>query len=181
MGDCVYPGKSFREDPSSPPGNPIPFRPLISHPPTGTDGTTPCGVGNAQRPEPGVVRRPAQPRAVWHNVVDVGGGEMMRAMTHYVHGNAAGRGRSPLPLRESPRPCLAPSPSGNPNGIVTAGDGRGPIPPSGNAGGRAIAVPPSGNPKVTPYPIPLGESQRDSAMKPGVAPPRRYPGSTPTI
>ncbi len=68
----VYICKSFREDRSSPPANPIPFRPLISHPPTGTNGTTPCGVGNALRPEPGVARKPAQPRAVWHNVVDVG-------------------------------------------------------------------------------------------------------------
>ena len=132
----VYICKSFREDSSSPPANPIPFRPLISHPPTGTNGTTPCGVGNALRPEPGVARKPAQPRAVWHNVVDVGGGEMMRAMTHYVHGNA---------------------------------------------GGRAIAVPPPGIPKVVPCPIPLRESQRDSATKPGVAPPRRYPGSLPNI
>ena len=101
---------------------------------------------------------------------------MMRAMTHYVHGNAAGGGRSPFPLRESPRPSLAPSPSGNPNGIVTAWDGRGPIPPSGNAGGRLIAVSPAGTPKAVPCPIPLRESQRDSAIKPGVAPPRRYPG-----
>ena len=71
----VYICKSFREDSSSPPANPIPFRPLISHPPTATNGTTPCGVGNALRPEPGVVRRPAQPRAVWHNALGVGGGE----------------------------------------------------------------------------------------------------------
>ena len=61
----------------------------------------------------------------------LGGGEMMRAMTHYVHGNA---------------------------------------------GGRAIAVSPPGTPKAAPCPIPLRESQRDSAIKPGVAPPRRYPG-----
>ena len=79
MGDCVYPGKSFREDPSSPPANPIPFRPCFPHPPAGTNGTTPCGVGNALRPEPGVVRRPAQPRAVWHNVVDVGEGKSVGA------------------------------------------------------------------------------------------------------
>ena len=71
----VYICKSFQEDSSSAPANPIPFRPLISHPPTGTDGTTPCGVGNPMWPGPGVVRRPAQPRALWHNVVDVGEGE----------------------------------------------------------------------------------------------------------
>ena len=71
----VYICKSFREDCSSPPGNPIPFRRLISHPLAGTNGTTPCGVGNPMWPGPGVVRRPAQPRAVWHNVVDVGEGE----------------------------------------------------------------------------------------------------------
>ena len=111
-------GNTFLAASSSAPVNPIPFRPFISHPLAGTNGTTPCGVGNALRPAPGVAPGSAQPRAVWHNVVDVGGGELMRAMTHYVHGNAAGGGRSPFPLWEYPRSCLAPSPSGNPNGIL---------------------------------------------------------------
>ena len=35
------------------------------------DGTTPFGVGNAMWHGPGVVRQPAQPRAVWHNAVGV--------------------------------------------------------------------------------------------------------------
>ena len=73
--ECVDIGHSLRVDSSSAPANPIPFRPLISHPPTGTNGTTPCGVGNPMWPGPGVVRRPAQPRALWHNVVDVGEGK----------------------------------------------------------------------------------------------------------
>ena len=67
---CVYfvdHGHTFRADSSSAPVNLIPFRPLISHPPTCTNGTTPCGVGNALRPEPGVARRPAQPRALGQN------------------------------------------------------------------------------------------------------------------
>ena len=75
---CVYfvdIGHSFRVDSSSALVNLISFRPCFPHPPAGTNGTTPCGVGNPMWPGPGVVRRPAQPRAVWHNVVDVGGGE----------------------------------------------------------------------------------------------------------
>ena len=40
----------------------------------GTNGTTPFGVGNALCPGPGVARRPAQPRAVWHNAFGVGNG-----------------------------------------------------------------------------------------------------------
>ena len=58
-------------------------------------------------------------------------------------------------------------------------DGRGPISPSGNAQGRAIAVSPPGIRRSHLAPSSLRESQRDSAIKPGVAPPRRYPGSRP--
>ena len=143
---CIFANPSGRTL-HPPPTNPIPFRPLISHPPTGTNGTTPCGVGNPMWPGPGVAPGTAQPRAVWHNVVDVGGGEMMRAMTHYVHGNAAGGGRSPFPLRESPRPCLAPSPSGNPNGIMTVGM-------------DVDQVPHPETPEDGPSPFPLRESPR---------------------
>ena len=88
-----------------------------------------------------------------------------RAMTHYVHGNAGGRAIVVSPpgirrphvtpsLRESQRDC-------------NRGDGREPIPPSGNAEGHTLphrpsgnaeghTLPhrPSGNPKVTPYPLP---------------------------
>ena len=39
----------------------------------GTNGTTPCGVGNAMGPGPGVAPGSAQPRAVWHNALGVGG------------------------------------------------------------------------------------------------------------
>ena len=49
--------------------------PLFVAPPTGTNGTTPCGVGNAMGPGPGVAPGSAQPRAVWHNAFGVGGGE----------------------------------------------------------------------------------------------------------
>ena len=73
--DCVDSGHSLRVDSSSAPVNPIPFRPCFPHPPAGTNGTTPCGVGNALRPEPGVAPGTAQPRALWHNVVDVGEGK----------------------------------------------------------------------------------------------------------
>ena len=79
---CVDSGHSLRVDSSSAPANPIPFRPLISNPLAGTNGTTPCGVGNPVWPGPGVVRRPAQPRAVWHNVVDVGEGGTYSHMTN---------------------------------------------------------------------------------------------------
>ena len=143
---CVDRGDYLGVDSSSAPANPIPFRPLISNPLAGTNGTTPCGVGNTIWPGPGVVRRSAQPRAVWHNVVDVGGGEMMRAMTRYVHGDAAGRGRSPFPLWESQRDH-------------DCGDGRGPIPPSGNAGGRAIAVSPPGIRRSCLAPSPSGNPE----------------------
>ncbi len=51
------------------------------------------------------------------DVDGVGGGEMMRAMTHYVHGNAGGRAIAVFPpgIRRS---HVTPSPSGNPNGIL---------------------------------------------------------------
>ena len=49
--------------------------PLFVAPPTGTNGTTPCGVGNAMGPGPGVAPGSAQPRAVCHNAFGVGGGE----------------------------------------------------------------------------------------------------------
>ena len=165
-------------------------------------------------------------------------------MTHYVHGNAQGRAIvvSHPGIR---RPCLAPSPLRESQRDRNRGDGRGPLPPSGNAEGHTLPHRPSGNaeghtlphrpsgnaegrtlpqplpesegraaphrpsgnpngiatagmdvdqsphpetPKVAPYPIAppgirrphvtpsLRESQRDSAIKPGVAPPRRYPG-----
>ena len=157
-------GHSFRADSSSAPVKPIPFRPCLPHPSAGTNGTTPCGVGNALRPEPGVAPGTAQPRAVWHNVVDVGGGEMMWAMTHYVHGNAAGGGPSPFPLPEFEGRALPHRPSGNPNGIMTVGMDVDQF------------LHPETPPEDGPSPFPLRESQRDSAIKPGVAPPRRYPG-----
>ena len=89
------------------------------------------------------------------DVDGVGGGEMMRAMTHYVHGNAGGRAIDvfppgipkvvfyPIPLRESQRDC-------------NCGDGRGPVSPSGNAGGRAIAVFPPGIRRSHVAPSPSG-------------------------
>ena len=77
-------------------------------------------------------------------------------------------GPSPFPLRESPRPCLAPSPSANPNGIMSVGM-------------DVDQFPHPETPEDGPSPFPLRESQRDSATKPGVAPPRRYPGSMPNI
>ncbi len=192
-------GNTFRADSSSAPVNLIPFRPLISNPLEGMTGTTPCGVGNTMRPEPGVApprRNPGlyatTPLALrrgnrkWTRMgADGRGWTRMDADGRgpiSASGNAAG-GRAiavsppgilkavpcPIPLRESQRDH-------------DCGDGRGPISPSGNAaGGRAIAVPPPGIPKAVPCPIPLRESQRDSAMKPGVAPPRRYPGSMPNI
>ena len=48
-----------------------PIPPLFTATPVGTNGTTPCGVGNALRPEPGVAPGTAQPRAVWHNAFGV--------------------------------------------------------------------------------------------------------------
>ena len=83
---------------------------------------------------------------------------MMWAMTHYVHGNAAGGGRSPFHLWESPRSHVAHLPSGNPNGIMTVGmdvdqfphpetpeDGPSPFPHPGIR--RSHLTPsPSGNP-----------------------------------
>ena len=46
-------GNTFLAASSSAPVNPIPFRPLISNPPAGLTGTTPCGVGNPMWPGPG--------------------------------------------------------------------------------------------------------------------------------
>ena len=54
---CVYVvdmGHTFRADSSSAPANTISFRPCFPHPPAGTNGTTPCGVGTAMWPGPGV-------------------------------------------------------------------------------------------------------------------------------
>ena len=61
---CMYGmdmGHTFRADSSSAPANTIAFRPCLSHPPAGTNGTTPCGVGNAMRPGPGVAPRRRNP------------------------------------------------------------------------------------------------------------------------
>ena len=75
---CMYGmdmGHTFRADSSSAPVKPIPFRPCLPHPSAGTNGTTPCGVGNALWPEPGVAPGTAQPRALWHNAFGVGEGK----------------------------------------------------------------------------------------------------------
>ena len=139
-------GHTFRADSSSAPTNTIPFRPCLSHPPMGMNGTTPCGVGNAMRPAPGVAPGAAQPRALCHNALGVGGGEPRMD----VDGMGVDRrrwARTNFPIRKRPR----------------SGDRRFP----------------SGNPKVARCPISLRESQRDSAIKPGVAPRRRYPGYRP--
>ena len=197
---CVYAvdiGHTFRADSPSAPANLIPFRPCLSHPPAGTNGTTPCGVGNAMGPGPGVAPGSAQPRAVCHNAFGVGAGNRewtrigdinwagddplcawkRRRTGHrrFPSGNPQGH-TLPHPPPGIRRSCGTPSPIRESQRDCNCGDGRGPISPSGNAGGRAIVVSHSGNPKVARYPIPLRESQRDSAMKPGVAPPRRYPG-----
>ena len=68
-------------------------------------------------------------------------------------------GPSPFPLRESPRPCLAPSPSANPNGIMSVGMDVDQFPhpetplvvghrrfPSGNPQGRTLPIAPPGIP-----------------------------------
>ena len=147
---CVYfvdIGHSFRVDSSSALVNLISFRPCFPHPPAGTNGTTPCGVGNPMWPGPGVVRRPAQPRAVWHNVVDVGEGEPRMGVDGrgWAWMGVDGRGWAWMGVDQFPHPETP----------LVVGDRRFP----------------SGNSKLVPCPIPLRESQRDSATKPGVAPP----------
>ncbi len=58
----------------------------------GTNGTTPFGVGNALCPGPGVARRPAQPRAVWHNAFGVRNGVCGRSPVSRLCGKISRRG-----------------------------------------------------------------------------------------
>ena len=135
---CVESGHTFRGDSSSAPANTIPFRPCFPDPPGGHERHNPLRGRERDVAWTRGSASAAQPRAVWHNALGVGGGD--REWTWM-----GGRGWAWMGV-----------------------DGRGPICPSGNAQGRAIDVFPPGIPKVVFYPIPLRESQRDSAMKPGL-------------
>ena len=126
---------------------PDPIPSLFTAPPVGTNGTTPCGVGNGICPEPGVAPPRRNPGLYATTPL-----ALRRGNRKWARMDADGRGstRTNFPIRKRRR----------------------------RTGHRRS---PSGNPQGRTLPIPLRESQRDSATKPGVAPPRRYPGSMPNI
>ena len=91
---------------------------------------------------------------------------MMRAMTHYVHGNAGGRAivvsppgipkatPYPIPLPESEGRAAPHRPSGNPNGTATAAMDVDQVPPPETPKAAPCPIAPPGirRPHVTPSP-----------------------------
>ena len=145
-------------------------------PPAGTNGTTPCGVGNAMWPGPGVAPRRRNPGLYDTTPLALGAGN--REWTRI--GDINWAGDDPLCAWKRRRTGHRRFPSGNPKVVFC------PIPPPGIPTGLQLRrwawtnFPigkrpwsghrrfPSGNPEAARYPIPLRESQRDSAMKPGL-------------